>query len=224
MNRWKEFFEKLPNNQKNIAYFIAGIILLVLTTKAIKSTQFVLVSTNKNVKIEVYDNFCLDTITREDSLEIFNAVQYAISKPREIEYIALHCTAGLLPKKPSTIEDWEYFFYSQKYPGYWMVGYNYIVDIDRVIALRPINKNSVLESNEIVWGVAGFNSRTVSIAYIGGLDKVKGKLVNKDTRTPLQKRLMDSLVREVKIVAPKAKIKGHYQFPNTRKTCPNFEV
>jgi N-acetylmuramoyl-L-alanine amidase len=173
----------------------------------------------QTVKIEVYDQ-CIGY----DSTEVEVMTRDAIYKPKPIKFIALHCTAGVATNKPTKKEDWIKFFYNVKYPGSYMVGYNYIVDINRVIELKPINKNATIEKNELVWGVAGYNSQTVSIAYTGGLIRVNGKLVNKDTRTPRQKFLIDSLVTEIKKIAPGVEVKGHRDFPKVNKTCPNYQV
>lgn len=191
-----------------------------------KSSSFVLVKTNgdKKIKIEVYETIigdaCLDSLTYEDSLSIISTLSETNYKAKPIEFIALHATASKEGVFPSQ-NWWESFFYTQKYPGMNMVGYNYIVSDTKVFDLRPVDKNKYIDQDELVWGVAGFNSRTISIAYVGGCDK---NLKPKDTRTPRQKFLLDSLIYEMKKIAPKAKVQGHRQFPKVPKACPSYNV
>lgn len=209
-------------SKENLIMALALILVLLLMISIRQTGTFVFVKSNSSkVKIEVYD-MCLDSLSPEDTCTINDFLSDMSYTPNRIEFIAHHCTAGPLPKKPSKKQDWIDFFYLEKYYPYKMVGYNYLVDINRVIELSPINKNSVLEKSEVAWGVAGFNSRTVSIAYIGGLEKRNGKWINKDTRTPRQKFLMDSITNEVLKLAPWAKVTKHREFPNVKKTCPNF--
>lgn len=208
--------------KENLIMALAVVLVLLLMISIRQSGTFIFVKSNSSkVKIEVYD-MCLDSIDAEDTCAINDFLSDADYIPKRIENIAQHCTASPVPKKPSRKKDWVDFFYLEKYYPYKMVGYNYLVDIDRVIELNPINKNAFLEKNEVVWGVAGFNSKTVSIAYIGGLEKHNGKWINKDTRTPRQKVLMDSITNEVLKLAPWAGVKKHRDFPNVKKTCPNF--
>lgn len=192
-----------------------------------KSSSFVLVKTNgdKKIKIEVYETIiskddCLDSLSQEDSLQILNTLSEVNYKPKKIKYIALHTTASKEGVFPSQ-NWWETFFYKEKYPGMNMVGYNYLVSDTKVFELRSVDKNKFIDQDELVWGVAGFNSQTISIAYVGGCDK---NLKAKDTRTLRQKFLMDSLVFEMKKIAPDALVQGHRQFPNVKKTCPNYNV
>lgn len=228
----KSEIQKFINDNK--ATLVKGaftiIILIILIVSALfisKSSSFVLVKTNgdKKIKIEVYetilgDDDCLDSLTTEDSLAIISTLSEVNYKAKPIKYIALHTTASKEGVFPSQ-NWWESFFYKEKYPGMNMVGYNYLVSDTKVFELRPVDKNKFIDQDELVWGVAGFNSQTISIAYVGGCDK---NLKPKDTRTPRQKFLMDSLIYEMKKIAPTALVQGHRQFPKVKKSCPNFEV
>ncbi len=192
------------------------LIVLVLTTILININSItVKPEIHAESGIEMYD--LSDSITPQDTMLVSKTLEF---KPKKIKYIAIHCTASKEGRFP-TKERWEIFFYKEKYPGKNMVGYNYLVSENQVFELRPINCNNILEQNEIVWGVSNYNSTTVSIAYVGGLDS-KGK--NKDTRTPYQKHAMDSLQNMIIGYVPDVVIMGHSSFPGVNKSCPNFKV
>ena len=192
------------------------LIVLVLTTILININSItVKPEIHAESGIEMYD--LSDSITPQDTMLVSKTLEF---KPKKIKHIAWHCTASREGKFP-TEATWLNFFYKEKYPGKNMVGYNYLVSENQVFELRPINCNSILEQNEIVWGVSNYNSTTVSIAYVGGLDS-KGK--NKDTRTPYQKHAMDSLQNMIVGYVPDVVIMGHGSFPGVNKSCPNFKV
>ena len=209
-------FKKIK--QLLIDYFPAVMVLSIIALSAIVVSVANVVKKPKlsaEYKLEMYD--LTDSISPQDTLIVSPNLEY---KPKTIEFIALHCTAskeGIFP----TQKTWTDFFYNVKYPGKKMVGYNYLVSDKEVFELRPIDCNSTLEQSEIVWGVSNYNSRTVSIAYVGGLSKA-GK--NKDTRTDYQKHAIDSLTRKILVYSPKAKVMGHGSFPKVNKSCPNFKV
>jgi N-acetylmuramoyl-L-alanine amidase len=90
------------------------------------------------------------------------------------------------------------------------VGYHYLISInglfEQLQALeQPTN------------GVAGYNANAIHICYKGGLNGV-------DTRTEAQKQTLEMLVKQMKAKFPDAEIKGHTDFPNVTKSCPNFDV
>lgn len=217
--------------KKNLTLLIAAVAVLLIVLALRKSDVFLVVKapSNRQVKIEindvVKDSLCLDAPSKEDSILMMDVLYDRPYTAKKIEFVAIHTTDSPEPKKNSTVEYWKDFFFRVKYPGSKMYGYNYLVTKDKVLNLRPLNKNSTLEKSEIVWGVANFNSRTVSIAYEGGRIKKNGKWVDKiDTRSERQKFLVDSLIKEVKLIAPNAVVKGHGQFPGVSKSCPNYKI
>jgi N-acetylmuramoyl-L-alanine amidase len=70
-------------------------------------------------------------------------------------------------------------------------------------------------------GVKGFNSETINISYIGGVDEKNNP---KDTRTDAQKATLLRLLKELKTKFPKTIIQGHRDFPNVKKACPSFDA
>ncbi len=129
---------------------------------------------------------------------------------REIDYIVLHCTAT---PQNTTVES--ILRYWRDTLGWKSPGYHYVVDTrgKRFILetiLKPTN------------GVKGYNSRSIHISYIGGIDE-NGKA--KDTRTREQKEEMECIIRELIEKLPcKPDILGHKDFPNVSKDCPSFDV
>jgi len=128
---------------------------------------------------------------------------------RDIKYIALHCTATSIDAKPEAILN-----YWKKSLGWSKPGYHYLIDYNGVV-------HKLAEESEICNGVKGFNSVSIHVSYIGGVD-AQGH--PKDTRSNQQKKAMRDLVTDLHFRYPKAKIQGHKDFPNVLKACPSFEV
>lgn len=128
---------------------------------------------------------------------------------RKIEYIAVHCTATAQTATVSSIQN-----YWRKNLGWKMPGYHFIVKPDGEIV-------KLLDVSEISNGVKGWNSKTINISYIGGIDS-KGK--PKDTRTDAQKKSLLLKLKELKKQFPNAVIQGHRDFPKVAKACPSFDA
>ncbi len=136
---------------------------------------------------------------------------------RDIRYIVIHCTGAPATQKVEVILD-----YWKRIKGWTKVGYHHLVDalgIDHQLA--PIDQATN--------GVAGYNSGSIHICYIGGNNW-------KDTRTAQQKATMEALVKKYHAMFPKARIVGHRDFSPDKngngkidpseyiKFCPAFEV
>lgn len=141
-------------------------------------------------------------------------------KMRTIKYIAIHCTAS---SQIMTIEGLRQEF---KRKGWSNPGYHYVVSPDGKIT-------QMLPEDKISNGVRGFNSVTINIAYIGGIDRT-GKPV--DNRTEEQKASLRALLKMLHKKYPAAVIQGHRDFspdlnkdgkitPNEFiKACPCFDA
>jgi N-acetylmuramoyl-L-alanine amidase len=128
---------------------------------------------------------------------------------RKIKYIAVHCTATA---QTATIEAIQNFW--REHLGWQTPGYHFIVEADgTLVNLLPIEKVSN--------GVKGFNSETINISYVGGVD---AKGVPKDTRTVQQKKTLLGVLKMLKKKFPTAIIQGHRDFPNVKKACPSFDA
>lgn len=141
---------------------------------------------------------------------------------RDIKYIAVHCSATIEGK----YYDAEDFDAWHKRRGWSGIGYHKVVLLDGTIQDgRPLEK--------IGAHVGGFNSKSIGIVYVGGLDKNKKP---KDTRTPEQKEAMLKLLTELSEQFPGAIIQGHRDFSPDRdgdgiiephewiKACPCFDA
>lgn len=123
---------------------------------------------------------------------------------RTINNIVIHCSAT--SQRASVESILRYWKQEKKWKN---PGYHFIIPPSgEVIVLLPLDK--------IANGVAGHNSDSVHLCYIGGL---KG-----DDRTDAQRQAMFDLVRELKEKFPNARILGHTDFPGVSKLCPNFNV
>jgi len=78
-----------------------------------------------------------------------------MNNPRNIKYIAVHCTAG---SQRTTIPALLAVF---KDRGFKNPGYHYVISADGVI-------HQLLGEDQVSNGVKGFNSVSINVAYIGG--------------------------------------------------------
>lgn len=128
---------------------------------------------------------------------------------RNIKYIAVHCTATA---QTATVNSITRYWREQLH---WNnPGYHYLIKpCGQVVELLPEDQASN--------GVAGFNSVTINICYIGG---IRQDGTPADNRTPNQKASMLFLLEQLKERYPKAIIQGHRDFPNVQKACPCFDA
>lgn len=128
---------------------------------------------------------------------------------REIKYLAVHCTATPQTATVSSIQSYWRNVLKWKMPGYHFI----IKPNGEVVQLLEIEKVSN--------GVKGFNSVSINISYIGGVDS-KNKPI--DNRTEAQKKALIDLLKKLKKQFPKAIIQGHRDFPEVKKACPSFDA
>ena len=139
---------------------------------------------------------------------------------RTIERIFVHCTAG---SQKTTVEDLKREF---KAKGWKNPGYHYVV--------MPSGRvENILSEENVSNGVRGYNSTSINVAYIGGVDG-NGKAV--DNRTKEQKKSLVSLLESLRDRYPKAKIMGHRDISPDKngngiidpweriKECPCFDA
>jgi N-acetylmuramoyl-L-alanine amidase len=126
---------------------------------------------------------------------------------RQIDEIYVHCSATQPTATVSAIQN-----YWRNTLGWKSPGYHILVTADKGFSYL---QNFNLPSN----GVAGRNSRSIHISYIGGIDR-NGRPM--DTRTPDQARLLERAIIELKRRFPNARLRGHNEVSN--KACPSFNV
>ena len=128
---------------------------------------------------------------------------------RNIKFIAIHCSASPINTKVQSILN-----YWKDILKWKTVGYHHLIEFDGTI-------HNLLPIEQVSNGVQGFNSVSINISYIGGVDE-SGK--PKDTRSEYQKTAIFELVRKYKAMFPDAIIQGHRDFPNVKKACPSFDA
>ncbi|EJN04218.1 N-acetylmuramoyl-L-alanine amidase [Phyllobacterium sp. YR531] len=129
---------------------------------------------------------------------------------RAINEIIIHCTATPEGSDVSveTIRGWH------KAQGWKDIGYHYVVLLDGTV--QPGRPEAQIGSH-----VAGHNTGTLGIVYVGGVAK-DGKTA-KDTRTPAQKAALIATVKALISKYPAIKkVTGHKQY--AAKACPSFDV
>ena len=128
---------------------------------------------------------------------------------RPINKIIVHCTAT--PEgRAHTVKDVDTWHRQRGFNG---IGYHYLIGLNgEVWEGRPIEKAGA--------HTEGYNSSSIGIAYVGGMDK---EMKNpKDTRTQAQKDSLSKLLKELVIKFPNAEIYGHRDF--AKKACPSFDA
>lgn len=130
---------------------------------------------------------------------------------RDIKYLVVHCSATPegRPHTAADIRGWH------KAMGWADIGYHWVVRIDGTV--EPGRDELAIGSH-----VKGYNSHSIGIVYVGGIDKVNFK--PKDTRTKEQKAALLDLLKKLKRRYPKAVIQGHRDFPKVAKACPSFNA
>jgi N-acetylmuramoyl-L-alanine amidase len=131
------------------------------------------------------------------------------------EYLVIHCTANY---RPITKERLLQIFRSY---GWSRPGYNiFITREGKSDTLVPFNMDLFITSNEIANGVRGYNSRSIHIAYDGGVDR---NLRPRDTRTIPQRQELLRHINYIRFIHPHIKIVGHTNLDRF-KACPSFDV
>jgi|LAHS01.1.fsa_nt_gb N-acetylmuramoyl-L-alanine amidase len=130
---------------------------------------------------------------------------------RQIDYIAVHCTAS--PQTWGVKELEREFYVNKKWKN---PGYHYVVTADGKI-------HQMLAVEKVSNGVKGYNHNSINVAYVGGVD-VANNMKPIDNRTEAQKKSLLSLLKVLHQQYPKAKIQGHRDFPKVAKACPSFDA
>ena len=166
-------------------------------------------------------------------------------KPEQIDAIVIHCSAtpAGLDYRAADIDRWH------KKKRWKMLGYNYVIDLDGKVEVgRPLTIDGAHCNTK---GVSGrpYNSHSIGICYVGGLEATKdkngniiakkdsrGRKIPKDTRTFAQKLAMEKLVYDLMEKYPIVEVIGHRDASPDKdgdgvinryewiKDCPCFDV
>lgn len=129
---------------------------------------------------------------------------------RKVTHLVVHCTATAQSARVESIQK-----YWRDHLGWKSLGYHVIVPVDGV----PVRLAS---DEQVCNGVAGHNSTSLHVSYIGGVG-ADGKTAS-DTRTPAQKRAILDTLKAWRAKYPNAVIQGHRDFPGVSKACPSFDA
>lgn len=128
---------------------------------------------------------------------------------RQIKYIVLHCTAT---SQQATVEAIQRYWREDL--GWKNPGYHYLVSPDGEL-------HKLQDEDKPANGVAGHNTNSIHVSYIGGVDN-SGKPI--DNRTFQQKQEMYYLVVDLLARYPGSSLMGHRDFPGVKKDCPSFDA
>lgn len=129
---------------------------------------------------------------------------------RSVKEIIVHCTATPEGRavSVSTIRDWHLA------NGWKDIGYHYVVLLDGTVQAGR-------QEAQVGSHVAGHNSGTIGVVYVGGL--AADATTPKDTRTAAQKAALLALVKAlIKKYPTVTKVSGHREY--AAKACPSFDV
>lgn len=102
---------------------------------------------------------------------------------RNIKYIAVHCTAS---SQKWGVRDLETEF---RRKGWKNPGYHYVITADGVV-------HQLLDEEKVSNGVRGYNTATINIAYVGGVD-TDNKLKPVDNRTEAQRKSLRVMLKSL---------------------------
>jgi len=140
----------------------------------------------------------------------------------KIQFGVLHCTAT--PEGRNISIDTLMSWFMSKPPrgnGWSKPGYRTVIDLDgRSHDLVEFNNDEIIDWSEITYGAKGWNSKSIHLAYIGGVDH---NFKSKDTRNPDQQDAMEAHVKVITSYHPDIVWVGHNQI-NHGKACPSFDA
>lgn len=140
----------------------------------------------------------------------------------KVKYLVIHCTATPADREVSSddIRRWHTAPVKQGGRGWKQVGYTDMIHLNGTVErLVENNEDGFVDCWEITNGVAGKNSISRHVVYVGGIHP-DGK--PKDTRTAEQLRALESYVNDFHRRFPDVRIVGHNEL--AAKACPCFDV
>lgn len=133
----------------------------------------------------------------------------ALQNPAQVQWLTIHCAAT--PEgRADTVAD----IVHDDMQRFGQPSYHYVVTLDGKVS-------QTLREDQVGAHVHLHNHGNIGICYVGGVD-VHGN--PKDTRTPAQQGGLEVFVRDFLKRHPKAKVRGHREWPGVHKDCPSFDV
>lgn len=134
-----------------------------------------------------------------------------MSERKDTDFIVIHCSAT----KPSMnhvdakeIDRWH------RQRGWRKIGYHFVIRRDGIV-------EEGRELGEVGAHAKGFNSKSVGICMVGGIDE-EGNPEN--NYTDEQWKALEELVNQMLLPYPDAEVLGHCDLPDVKKACPCFNV
>lgn len=133
-----------------------------------------------------------------------------MAKLGPVKFLTIHCAATPEGRHVSyeQVSEWDRAKFGQ-------VSYHWVVEVDGSV-------HRTLRDDQRGAHVGRANTGNIGICYIGGMDSKMRQ--PKDTRTDAQKKSLLTLIRTYKARYPGIVIRGHRDWPGTRKACPSFDV
>lgn len=128
------------------------------------------------------------------------------------DFIVIHCSAtdDDLDIGFAEIDRWH------RAKGWQMCGYHLIIRRDGKLETgRELGVSGA--------HVEGYNSRSVGICMVGGVDADDGNRA-RDNFTSAQWDTLREVVASLRMKYPRATVQGHRDFPGVAKACPSFDV
>ena len=130
---------------------------------------------------------------------------------RDINLIVVHCSATRV-NQDFTVEQLEA---CHKARGFDTIGYHYYIRKDGTVTRHR-------RLTEVGAHCRPYNRCSIGVCYEGGLAPDGSP---KDTRTPVQRRVLSKLLTDLKRLFPRALIRGHCEMPGAvPKACPSFKA
>lgn len=134
-----------------------------------------------------------------------------MSSHSPIKHLVVHCSAT----KPKTFIDAKAIDRMHRDRGFLKIGYHYVI-------LRDGSIQKGRKDSEVGAHVAGFNTGSLGICLVGGINNTTGKSEN--NYTDEQFASLSALIFKLTLEHPQADVLGHRDFPNVHKDCPCFDT
>jgi N-acetylmuramoyl-L-alanine amidase len=128
-----------------------------------------------------------------------------------IHNLVVHCSAS----KPKLFVDASVIDRWHRERGFLKIGYHYVI-------LRDGTVQKGRKDSEVGAHVEGYNTGSLGICLVGGLNDSTGKSENNFTKE--QFASLSALLFKLSLEHPGATVLGHRDFPNVHKDCPCFDT